>query len=179
MSPGTDTLYQANLALLARAGIAFDEYLHEPVFSYATAEQVRTRFGLSGRESKSLFLRLKDGRYCLFLTLQGRRLDAGRLKALLGSRPALCSDAELTAQTGCLPQCACPFGHAAEIILVVDRAVLEGGSLLYSPGPPDRSIEIAAADLPALLACCSNPLLFYDGQPPPLGTCPPTVPFPA
>lgn len=157
--PALNQLKQRNLDLLARAGIAYRLVEHEPVFDYPTAHAVRQRFNLRGTESKSLFLDLRDGRHALLLTLEGQRADWSQLKYLLGRRPRIASDAELTQLTACLPGCACPFGHAAEIPLLLDERVLTVEHLLYSPGPPELTLEIAGCDLPQLLAVLPNPLL--------------------
>jgi Ala-tRNA(Pro) deacylase len=58
----TENLYRQNIALLRSAGIEYREFEHEPVLSYEKAAQIRQRFNLSGVESKSLFLKLKDDR---------------------------------------------------------------------------------------------------------------------
>ncbi|MBM7061444.1 YbaK/EbsC family protein [Pseudomonas sp. UL073] len=150
------SLYDRNLALLDTQAIAYRLVEHEPVLDYPTAHAVRARFGLRGVESKSLFLRLKDGRYAMLVTAEGARADWPRLKTLLGARPSVASDAELIELTGCVPQCACPFGHAAEIELVFDDALLGHEHLLYSPGPPELTLEVATADLPRLLASLPN-----------------------
>lgn len=164
-----DSLRQRNLDLLREQGISHRLVQHEPVLDYATAHAVRRRFGLRGQESKSLFLRVGAQRYAMLLTLEGARADWSQLKALLGQRPRVASDEELGRQTGCVPMCACPFGHAAEIALVVDSAVLACDYLLYSPGPPQLTLEVPGHELPRLLAALPNSLLEYSaapGQPP-------------
>ncbi|WP_040640576.1 YbaK/EbsC family protein [Zestomonas thermotolerans] len=155
------SLYERNLALLERHAIPYRQVEHEPVLDYPTAHAVRERFGLRGAESKSLFLRLRDGRYAMLVTLENARADWAQLKALLGARPSIASDAELIARTGCVPQCACPFGHAAEIALVLDEALFAHSHLLYSPGPPTLTLEVATADLRRLVEHLANPLYRY------------------
>ena len=49
---------------------------HEPVLDYEMAQKVDERFGLTGVESKSLFIKTKSGKYYVFLTVQGERLDS-------------------------------------------------------------------------------------------------------
>ncbi|MCY1546972.1 Aminoacyl-tRNA editing domain protein [compost metagenome] len=131
------------------------------MLDYPTAHAVRQRFGLRGVESKSLFLRLKDGTYAMLVTLEGARADWPRLKALLGTRPSVASDEELVRLTGCVPQCACPLGHAEEIVLLVDEAIFQHDYLIYSPGPPERTLEVATADLARLLPQLPNRVLHY------------------
>jgi Ala-tRNA(Pro) deacylase len=154
-------LCQRNFDLLQRPGIAHRLVEHEPVLDYPSAHAVRQRFGLRGVESKSLFLRIGAQRYAMLITLEGARADWAKLKALLGSRPRIASDEELTEHTGCVPMCACPFGHDASITLLIDRAVLACDFLLYSPGPPELTLEVPGDELQRLLAALPNTLLEY------------------
>ncbi|MFA7822586.1 YbaK/EbsC family protein [Aeromonas dhakensis] len=154
-------LCQRNLDLLQRLDITHRLVEHEPVLDYPTAHAVRQRFGLRGVESKSLFLRTGAQRYAMLVTLEGARADWSRLKALLGSRPRIASDEELTEHTGCVPMCACPFGHDASITLLTDRAVLACDFLLYSPSPPELTLEVPGGELPRLLKALPNSQLEY------------------
>lgn len=154
-------LCQRNLDLLQRLQISHRLVEHEAVLDYSTAHAVRQRFGLRGVESKSLFLRIDAQRYAMLVTLEGARADWARLKALLGKRPRIASDEELTEHTGCVPMCACPFGHDATITLLIDSAVLACDFLLYSPGPPEMTLEVPGAELPHLLAALPNAQLEY------------------
>lgn len=155
-------LCQRNLDLLQRLNIDHRLVEHEPVLDYPTANAVRQRFGLRGVESKSLFLRTGAQRYAMLISLEGARADWARLKALLGSSPRIASDEELIEQTGCVPMCACPFGHDAGITLLIDRAVLACDFLLYSPGPPELTLEVPGSELPRLLKAQPNAQLEYS-----------------
>ncbi|MDH0099257.1 YbaK/EbsC family protein [Ectopseudomonas hydrolytica] len=156
-----ERLCQRNLDLLQSLNIDHRLVEHEPVLDYPTAHAVRQRFGLRGVESKSLFLRIAAQRYAMLVSLEGARADWTRLKHLLGSRPRVASDAELSEHTGCVPMCACPFGHDPSITLVIDRQVLGCDFLLYSPGPPGLTLEVPGSALPRLLAAQPNAQLEY------------------
>ena len=156
------SLYERNLSLLRESGIGFREVEHEPVLDYDAAARIRQRFGLTGKESKSVFLRLKDGRYGMFVTVEGKRADLKRICSLTGSRPSICGDEELIRETECVPKCACPFGHKAEILLILDNEVFLYDKLLFSPGPHERTIEVATGDLERLIAVLPNAILRYD-----------------
>lgn len=156
-----ESLCQRNLDLLRRLDIAHRLVEHEAVLDYPSAHAVRQRFALRGVESKSLFLRVASQRHAMLVSVEGARADWARLKALLGSRPRIASDEELTALTGCVPMCACPFGHDAGITLLIDRAVLACDFLLYSPGPPELTLEVPGSELPRLLAALPNAQLEY------------------
>lgn len=155
------SLYAENLRLLAAAGIEYTEYDHEPVLAYRVAAEIRARFYLQGVESKSLFLKLKDGRYAMFISIEGNRFDPGSIKSLLGSKPRLCTDQELSRETGCHPQAACPFGYPDEIIMIVDQQIFDYERFIYSPGPPEKTIEISTEDIRFILDHVPNRVIYY------------------
>jgi Ala-tRNA(Pro) deacylase len=158
----TENLYRQNIALLQSAGIEYREFEHEPVLSYEKAARIRQRFNLSGVESKSLFLNLKDDRYCMFISVEEKRFDSKRLRTLLGSKSKVCSDQELNEVTDCVPKCACPFGHPAEITLIIDNEVFEHECFIYSPGPPEKTIEIKTEDIHQLVRAGPNKVVYYQ-----------------
>lgn len=152
--------------LLRGAGVKYQEVEHEPVYDYETAAQVRERFNLTGTESKNLFLHGRDGRWFMYVTLQGKRFDSKACKRLLGTHVSVASDEELTAHTGCEPGCAVPFGHDPSIGLIVDESIFGTERFIFSPGPPTRTIEIATLDLERVLAAVSNPIVRYAADAP-------------
>ena len=158
----TENLYRKNIDLLQNAGIEYREFEHEPVLSYEKAAQIRQRFNLSGVESKSLFLKLKNDRYCMFISVEGKRFDSKRLRVLLGSKSKVCSDQELNEETGCVPKCACPFGHSAEVTLIIDNEIFQHERFIYSPGPPEKTIEIKTEDIQEILNCSPNKVFYYQ-----------------
>lgn len=121
---------------------SYREFEHEPVLDYDMAAVIRAKFGLTGVESKNLFLRTKKGSYCMLVTLQEKRADFGRIKEVIGERVSVATDEELKERTGCEPGCAVPFGLPADIILIVDRDVFDHSRLIFSPGPPERTVEM-------------------------------------
>ncbi|WP_041598463.1 YbaK/EbsC family protein [Hahella chejuensis] len=153
-------LYRDTMALLQKANVNYREETHEPVFTYEKAEEVARRLGFTGAESKSLFMKLKDGRFCMLVTLQHQRLDWKQLKNALGGKASFCSDEELKERTGCEPMCACPFGHPADITLVIDECVFASEKLVFSPGPPEKTVEISVEDVRKVLDCCDNPVVY-------------------
>lgn len=158
--PSLEELYTRNISLLQKAGVEYKEFEHEPVLDYETAASIRKRFGLAGSESKNLFLRAKNKGYCMLITLEGKRADLNEVKKAIGTKISIASPDELSEKTGCLPQCAVPFGHDREIILVVDREVLDQQSLIYSPGPPERTIELPGEAIERVLAIVENPVVY-------------------
>ena len=147
--------------LFAKSGVDFSPHVHEPVTSYETAALVRERFGLTGTETKSLFLRRKSGGYAMFISIEGQRLDTGRARAALGEKVSLASGDELQSVTGCVPGCAVPFGLPPEVSLLVDDSLLSEARLIFSPGPPTETIEVGAEEWAVLMSNAANPVLKY------------------
>lgn len=158
------TLFKRNISLLLEAGIDHREFEHQPVLNYEQARAVREKHHLPGVESKSLFIQLKDSRYCMFVSVEGKRLNPKLVRDLLGSKPRICSDEELSKITGCVPKCACPFGHPDEVTLIVDFDIFQHDSFLYSPGPPEKTIEIYTKDIHKLLKIMNNPIVYYKDE---------------
>ncbi len=153
-------LYERNIDLLERAGVEFAEFVHEPVLDYDTAAEIRRRFGLTGTETKNLFLKLKTGGYAMLVTLENKRADLEAIKTVLGSVVSIATPYELSDETGCLPNCAVPLGHWKQIALIVDREVLRQPRLIFSPGPPERTIEIESDALEKILATVDNRVVY-------------------
>lgn len=152
----TQDLYESNIKLLRDLNIEYKECSSEPVLSYETAEKVRNEFGLTGAESKNLFLKAKNGKYYMFVSLQGKRADFDKLKQIIGAKISVASQDELTAQTGCEPYCAIPFGYPKDIGIIIDSEIYNSEKFIYSPGPPDKTIEIATKDIGKIFDSLAN-----------------------
>ncbi len=152
----TQDLYLANIKIFTDLGITYKECSSEPVLSYETAEKVRKQFGLTGTESKSLFLKGKDGRYFMLITIQGEKANFDQLKEILGTKISVASQDELKEKTGCEPYCAIPFGYPAEITMIVDPKLYTTEKFIFSPGPTEKTIEIATEDIGKILEALPN-----------------------
>lgn len=144
-----------------KAGIAFNPFTHVPVFDYPTAAIVRQLFKLHGKETKCLFLKSKKQEYFMFVSLEEVRVDWARAKAALGTKVTLASEAELRAETGCLPACAVPLGLPEHVSLLVDRTLEEQAALIFSPGPPTETVEVDGRAWPRLLTAATNRIFGY------------------
>ncbi|MFH1224663.1 MAG: YbaK/EbsC family protein [Candidatus Diapherotrites archaeon] len=153
------TLYDANIKLLKSLNINFRECTHEPVLSYEAAAKVRQKFGLTGVESKNLFLKAKGGGYFMLVTIEGKRADFEKLKELLGSKVSVAGQEELKEKTGCEPYCAIPFGFGKEIGIIVDSGIFMHEKFIYSLGPPEKTIEIETKDINKILGALVNKII--------------------
>lgn len=93
--------------VLAAAGLEALEF--EPG-STPTAPLAAARIGVEvGRIAKSLLFRAKDGSYHLVVCAGDRRVNSGRLKALVGSKASMADSEETLRVTGYPPGGVCPF----------------------------------------------------------------------
>ncbi len=129
-------LYQCNVNLLEDAGIKWQSWQHEPILDFETDARIAAELGWTATPTKSLFLKLRDGRYCIYLTERDNRLDSKALKQLLGSRPSVCSSETMQQVLGCVPGAVCPFGYDSNVLLVVDTTLFSYDSICWTPGLP-------------------------------------------
>ncbi|MDI6721865.1 MAG: YbaK/EbsC family protein, partial [Candidatus Aenigmarchaeota archaeon] len=62
-------------------------------------------------------------------------------------------------KTGCEPYCAIPFGYNKEVIIVVDDDIFKHDKFIYSPGPPEKTIEIDTKDVSKILDSVENQVI--------------------
>ncbi len=126
---------------------------HEPILNYETAEKVDKELGLTGTETKTLFLKGKSGKYYLFITLASERMDSKILKNLFGEKVSLVSGDEMIEKTGMQPGCMTPFGLNDGLIesVVVDSKIDKEDKLILAFGSETMSTEMLPTDLRTIL----------------------------
>lgn len=126
---------------------------HEPILNYETAEKVDKELGLTGTETKTLFLKGKSGSYYLFITLSTERMDSKKIKNLLNEKVNMVSGEEMLELTGMVPGCMTPFGLKDNLInkVVVDPKIYEEEKLICAFGSETMSVEITPKDLKIIL----------------------------
>ena len=129
---------------------------HEPILNYETADKVDKELGLTGTESKCLFLKGKSGSFYLFMTLATERMDAKILKNTLGEKVKLVTGEEMIEKTGMQLGCMTPFGLEEGLIkaVVVDKKIYDEEKLICAFGSETMSVEINSEDLKKILEYC-------------------------
>lgn len=127
---------------------------HEPILNYETAEKVDEELGLTGTETKTLFLKGKSGKYYLFITLASERMDAKIIKNLVGEKVSMVSGDEMIELTGMQPGCMTPFGLKNGLIesVVVDPKLDDEEKLILAFGSETMSVEMTPKDLETILS---------------------------
>lgn len=139
---------------------------HEPILNYETAAKVDEELGLTGTETKTLFLKGKSGSFYLFITLATERMDSKLLKKLLGEKVNMVSGEEMTELTGMQPGCMTPFGLEDGLIekIVVDPKINNEEKLILAFGSETMSVEIIPEDLNTILTSLYKEIIPLDKE---------------
>ena len=137
-------------------------YEHEPVLDFDKAAEIAERFGLTGKETKSLFIKGKSGKYYMFLTTEDKKMDSKKVKEILGEKVNIVSSNEMVEILGCEPGCLPPFGYDKKTIdtIIVDQEVFEYERFICSSGIPEMTIETETKYLKGLLDVSYDKLYF-------------------
>ena len=137
---------------------------HEPILNYETANKVDEELGLTGIETKTLFLKSKKGNnYYLFITLASERMDSKLLKNILGEKITMVTGDEMIELTGMQPGCMTPFGLKEGLIqkAVVDPKIYKEEKLILAFGSETMSVEMTSEELNTILEDIYSDRLVY------------------
>ncbi|WP_186095077.1 prolyl-tRNA synthetase associated domain-containing protein [Burkholderia gladioli] len=142
------------LALLARAGIAFDCEHHEPVFNMMESDTLV--LSLQGARCKNLVLKDKGGRFFLVMTTGGKSLDLSEAAVALGSKRLSFASAEnLQALLGVVPGSVSPLAlvndPAGQVRLVIDAELAGEAVFLLHPLDNSATVALSRENLEAFL----------------------------
>ena len=146
----------------------YNTYEHEPVLDFAKATEIAQQFGLTGKESKSLFIKGKSGTYYMYLTTEDKKMDSKQVKKLLGEKVNIVPSREMVEVLGCEPGCLPPFGYDKSVIdtVIVDEELFNHERFVCSPGIPEITIEAETKYLRALLENSYDSVFFIIADDP-------------
>jgi Ala-tRNA(Pro) deacylase len=144
---------------LAALGIQTTTVEHEPVFTVEQSAGLRAR--LPGAHTKSLFLTDPNGRMVLVVAKDDTRVDLKALaKRLAAGRFSFGKPERLEAVLGVSPGSVTPFAlmnaSAADVAVVVDRAILEYDEVNCHPLENTATTRLATADLIRFIEACGH-----------------------
>src|SRR5262249_45292417 len=147
------------LARLAELGIETRTVSHPPVFTVEESKAMRGQ--LPGGHVKNLFLRDKKGVLWLVVAEEDRRIDLKALAQTIGAgKVSFASPERLMRHLGVTPGSVTPFGlindRAAEVRVVIDRALLAHDPINVHPLTNDRTTAIAPRDLLRFIEACGH-----------------------
>lgn len=146
---------------LIELGISYREVEHEALLDYHQALEIRSRFGLIGRETKILFMKGGDGERFLVVNFPERRLDLKQLREICGTKLTFASQEELKEETGAVPGCVSPFGLPREVSLIIDKKIFDEPYLVFSTGTPYTTVELSSASFKTFLRKMGNPIILW------------------
>jgi Ala-tRNA(Pro) deacylase len=146
-------------ARLAALGIETTTVEHEAVFTVEQSAGLRAR--IPGAHSKSLFLTDPDGRMVLVVAKDDTRVDLKALAKRLGmGRFSFGKPARLEAVLGVTPGSVTPFAlinaSAADVAVVVDRAILDFAEVNCHPLENTATTRLSTADLIRFIEACGH-----------------------
>lgn len=143
--------------------IYFELYRHRAIYTNEDALVVKAEQGFQGTETKSLFLKGKNGRNYIFLTFTTKRANFKQLSQLVGTRLSVVFAEEMEQQTVQKSGAVSPFGYDIDVPLIIDEELLDHEKLVFAPGRPDRTMVVLVKDLKKILSTLNmETLLFSD-----------------
>lgn len=157
-------------AFLEGLGIETTTVTHPPLYTVEQSQALRGT--IAGLHSKNLFLKDKKGALFLVVAQEDAVIDLKRLHERIGAsgRVSFGSAELMQSRLGVLPGSVTPFGvlsdQPAEIRVVLDAALVEGGAVNFHPLVNTATTTIAAKDLLTFLRATGHePLLLAFSEP--------------
>ena len=137
---------------------------HEPVLDFGKATEIDARFGLTGKETKSLFIKGKSGKYYIYMTTEDKRMDSKRVKQLINEKVSIVNSEDMKTILGCEPGCIPPFGYDTDLIdtIIVDIDIRDYDKFICSCGIPEMTIEIDTKYLEKILTTSYTTVIEYN-----------------
>ena len=154
-----NSIYQNIITLLQKYQIPYGEFDHDPILNYDDAEREKKRFGWIGIESKNVFMAGNDGKYYLYVTIMGQKVDFKKLKELLGVKLSIASEDDVRNVINCVPGCVSPFGFDESIVILIDQTIWQYNEYLFSPGVTTKTIQTSIQDLKQIFENLPNTVI--------------------
>jgi Ala-tRNA(Pro) deacylase len=146
---------------LKKEKIYYELYKHKAIFTNEDALIIKAEQGFTGTETKSLFLKGKDGRKFIFFTFTTKRTDFKKIKNIIGQKLSVVPADEMEQETGQKPGCVSPFGYKKNTSIIVDEELLNQEKLVFAPGKPNRTMVVLTKDLTQILTVLGNEMYLY------------------
>ena len=132
--------------LLARNGITYQVFEHEPVYTSEQAAQIR---GVELKTGvKALVLKTEEGDYVMGLVAADRRVDLKKLAEIVKTKKLrLASPQEVLKITGCEVGSVHPFGNLHNLPTYLDKSIVENDMVNFNAGLHTVSLSMKREDL--------------------------------
>jgi prolyl-tRNA editing enzyme YbaK/EbsC (Cys-tRNA(Pro) deacylase) len=167
------TEYDSIVKTLRELNLPFQEFQHEQVRTSAEAAAVRGSKLSEG--IKALVVQFKRAStpgkkwFAVIDVPADRKIDWKKAKAVLqASDVALAQEADVVAQTGCIPGGVPPFGHGQKLAIIADPSIFLQEYSEFNAGLKTHSIRIKSSDLKVALDSIGVAYLPVATEPPAL-----------
>lgn len=159
-----DDLYR----VLDRLAIAYEIHEHEPTFTVAESDHLKTH--IPGIHCRNLFLRDKKKAMFLVVAANDTAVDLKKLQNLIDSaRLSFGSPDRLWEFLGVKPGSVCPFAvindTQCQIQVILDQDMMTGGLVNYHPMDNAKTISLTPADLLKFFAHTGHEAKIMDLKP--------------
>lgn len=152
----TEEIYNKLIGLLDKNKAEYKLFNHREALTYQDLEAVQREAGFFGTEMKCMVLKVDDN-FIVYITLQGNKIDFGKIKDKLEIRKIrLATPEELNEFFGAQPGCAYPFGFSEQYNIYVDPMIYQQEWLLFSPVFPTKTIQVRGSNLKKVLDNVDN-----------------------
>jgi len=142
-----EATYDNIINLLNKNTVEYKLFSHKEALSWEDLAEVQEETGFFGAEMKCMIIKA-DEKFIVYLTIQGKKIDFGKIKEKIGAKKVRLSTAEeLSDEFGVKPGCAYPFGFDSKHDIYVDLVVFEQEWVLFSPVLPTKTVQARGIDL--------------------------------
>jgi len=140
--------------------IKYEKFEHPPVFTVEESDKTNT--GIPGKHTKNLFLRnKKKTKFYLVILPAHKKFNLKGFSALINDKHlSFASPERLKHYLGLSPGAVSPFGLindlGKEVIVYVDKSLLELGQVAFHPNKNDATMVINSSDFEKFLKLMGN-----------------------
>lgn len=149
----SDALNRINEILDAVGVVHVEKIEHPPVYTCEEADAY-TPDPTAGL--KSILVTTRKGRWAVCVLLGKQRLDARKVKDVIGSKIQFAKAENAVELLGCEPGSIPPFGHKTTVAIFVDPEVRKMGCVYFNPGVNTQTYGLTMSDFEKILAHCSG-----------------------
>ncbi|WP_081167935.1 YbaK/EbsC family protein [Lactococcus garvieae] len=150
--------------ILEENNIYFEVYHHHAIYTNEDAVLMKEEYGFQGTETKSLFLKDKQGKHLIYFTFTTKRTDFKALKKLVGKKLSVVVAEEMESLTGQKAGAVSPFGYEEEVPVIIDKELLLQEKLVFAPGRPDQTMVIKSSQLFDILHLLKIEYYIFDSE---------------
>ena len=153
------------LEILKRLDIGYKSYNHQPIYNVMDAEKYAQ--DIPGAHCKNLFLKNTEKHLYLAIILDQKRVDLKNLSKQLNSKRLSFASYELLEKTlNIKPGCVTPFALinsiTKNVIVLLDRDILNEEKVSFHPLVNTETITISLADLLKFIDYCGQKTIIIE-----------------